>query len=258
MHIPDRIIRRLGGAERVVFLTGAGISAESGIATFREAGGHWSGLDPMELASPEGFRRNPAVVQRWYAERIIAINAASPNPGHLAVAALQNVLPDVTVVTQNVDQLHQRGGATEVLELHGNIHRQFCITCGTPSSHSLADVDVASLPLRCSACDGLIRPGVVWFGESLPTDTFANAEQAAVSADVFFTVGTSAVVHPAASLIATTRDAGAFVVEVNVEPTDAAFLADDVLVGRSGAVLPSLLDRMTGLLAAGSQTKAIA
>lgn len=242
MQISDPLTKRLRAANEIAFLTGAGVSAESGVSTFRDVDGHWARFDPQSLASMQGFRMDPVLVQRWYGERIRAIRNAVPNAGHVAIAQMQRRFGAVTVITQNVDGLHQGAGASEVLELHGNIHSQRCASCGTPGPVSIADVDEAELPLRCEGCADYIRPEVVWFGEQLPHDTFAEAEQAVTRADVVFSVGTSAVVYPAASLIGMAKRSGAYVVEVNIVPSDAAHIVDEVIVGQSGVVLPRLLD----------------
>ncbi len=243
MEISDRLTHHLRRARRVVFLTGAGVSAESGIPTFRDAlsdTAHWTRFSPEQLASMDGFRRDPTMVQGWYAERIRTIRIAQPNPGHIAIANMQNRYEQTMVVTQNVDGLHQRAGTRDVLELHGNIHSQRCAACGAQGPVSFADVDDEHLPLRCETCDDLMRPNVVWFGEELPQATFRAAEEAVAAADLVFSVGTSAVVYPASSLIGIASRHGAYVVEVNISPSDAAYIADEVIVGESGAVLPVL------------------
>jgi len=185
-------------AEHVVVLTGAGISAESGIPTFREAlTGLWETYDPEELATPEGFARQPQVVWDWYVSRRAAIQRAQPNAGHRALVALAARVPRVTLVTQNIDGLHQRAGSERVIELHGNIHRSKCSREGIVIEPLPGAVE---RPPPCPQCGAPLRPDVVWFGEILPLDALDEAEAAAAHCDVFLSVGTSNLVVPAASL----------------------------------------------------------
>lgn len=202
----------LGGAKRVAVLTGAGISAESGIPTFRDAlTGLWARFNPEELATPQAFARNPTLVWDWYAERREKVAACSPNPGHLALATLEDRVPEFLLITQNVDGLHQAAGSRKMVELHGNIRRVKCSgACGVVESW-----DAAERPPRCVRCGAWLRPDVVWFGEMLPEDGFAKASLAARGADVFLSVGTSNAVEPAASLTWLAHDHGATVIVVN-------------------------------------------
>jgi NAD-dependent deacetylase len=236
-------------ARRILVLTGAGISAESGIPTFREAGtGFWARYDPMDLATPEAFARDPRLVWRWYQWRRGLIRAADPNPGHQALAALQARGLPLTLVTQNVDGLHQRAGHEGVVEFHGNIFRNRCRTCGNVGR---ADDPAADMPPECPACGSLMGPGVVWFGEPIPVDALRAADEAASACDVFFSVGTSALVAPASSLADAARQAGAVIVEINPETTDLTGHADFPLAGPAGVLLPALLAELD---AGGSQT----
>ncbi|QQE87370.1 SIR2 family NAD-dependent protein deacylase [Azotobacter chroococcum] len=244
MHdaLPD-LARRLRDAARVVFFTGAGVSAESGIPTFRDAQtGLWARYSPEELASPEGFRADPRTVWEWYAWRREKCLAAEPNPAHLAIAALERRLPGVTLITQNVDGLHQRAGSPAPLELHGNLHRLKCFRCEADGGDWPATLD--SLP-HC-ACGGLLRPAVVWFGENLPSDVLARASEAGLQAGLFFSVGTSSLVYPAAELPFSAKRRGAFVVEINPQPTPLSRHADLCLHGPAGSVLPELLAALEG------------
>lgn len=238
--IPGALVERLAVARRVAVLTGAGISAESGIPTFRDAlTGLWANYDPQELATPEGFARNPGLVWEWYAERRARIAAVQPNPGHLALAALQQRFERFTLVTQNIDSLHQRAGSREVVELHGNIARVKCSVEATVVSEFPPDES----PPRCH-CGAFLRPDVVWFGEMLPADALARAEAAAEHCEVFLSIGTSAQVYPAAELPLRALSAGATVVEINPERTALTRHAHFSLPGAAGVVLPQLLQRL--------------
>lgn len=237
--IPDSLLTRLQRARRVVFATGAGISAESGVPTFRGEGGIWNKMRPEELASVDGFMRNPQLVWEWYQHRRDLMSRVAPNPGHFAIAAFEKHLPELTVVTQNIDGLHRQAGSSRIMELHGNISRNKCFDCGR-----MYDKEInpdAGLP-RCG-CGGMIRPDVVWFGEMLPQEVLQAAFEAAETAEVFFSVGTSAVVQPAASLPLVAARRGAFLVEINLEPTPLTPVADVFLQGKSGDILPRLLEQ---------------
>lgn len=229
----------LAEAERVVVLTGAGISAESGVPTFRGAGGLWRQHRPEDLATPEAFARGPRLVWEWYDWRRARVAKAEPNPGHLALAQLERRIPDFTLITQNVDGLHQRAGSRRVLKLHGDIWTLHCLGCGLEETNH--DVPLQEIPPRCS-CGGLFRPGVVWFGEALPADVLRHAMEAAAHAQVFLVVGTSAVVQPAASLPLLAQQNGAKLVEVNLEETPLSAQADASFWGKAGELLPRLLE----------------
>ncbi len=241
--IPQELVERLAAARRVVALTGAGISAESGIPTFRDAlTGLWARYDPQELATPEGFARNPRLVWDWYAERRARIAAVEPNPGHAALAALEKRFEKFTLVTQNIDSLHQRAGSREVVELHGNIARVKCSAELTVVRDYAADES----PPRCH-CGAWLRPDVVWFGEMLPADALARAEEAAEHCEVFLSIGTSAQVYPAAELPLRALSAGATVVEINPERTALTRHARCALQGAAGTVLPALLEKLAAI-----------
>jgi NAD-dependent deacetylase len=224
-------------ASSIAVLTGAGISAESGIPTFRGAGGLWKQFLPEDLATPQAFRRDPNSVWEWYDWRRGLIDQAAPNAGHLALADLERRVPSFVLVTQNVDGLHQKAGSRTVIEIHGSIWILRCSQC----DRSWVDYSVP-LPLvpHC-ACGAMARPGVVWFGEQLPHDAWLTAEKAAVGCDVFLVVGTSAAVYPAAGLAETARSAGAKVIEVNVEKTGISHAVDFSLIGPAGEILPKLV-----------------
>lgn len=225
-------------------MTGAGVSQESGLRTFRDAQtGLWAQYKPEDLASPEAFARDPKLVWDWYAWRREAIKSVRPNPGHLALAAMERRVPQFTLITQNVDGLHRMAGSRNVRELHGNIQRVRCSECGR-FAETWED-DSAQVP-RCAACGGMLRPDVVWFGEALPRSELEAAVDAARSCQVFFSVGTSGIVQPAAALPFAARNKGAVVVEINLEPTPLTEKADFYLQGKSGEVLPELVKAVWG------------
>lgn len=239
IQIPDELIRFLRKAERVAALTGAGVSQESGLRTFRDAQtGLWSQYKPTELASPEGYERDPKLVWDWYAWRREAIKGVRPNPGHYALVDMAHHVLDFSLITQNVDNLHRMAGSPRVIELHGNIQRVKCSSCGQ-QTEAWADAD-EDVP-RCEACNGLLRPDVVWFGETLPRAELESAVEAARTCHVFFSIGTSGLVQPAASLAYAARNRGAVVVEVNAEPTSLTPKVDFALHGKSGELLPALV-----------------
>ena len=233
-------------AERVAALTGAGISAESGVPTFRNAQtGLWARFRPEELATPQAFQRDPGLVWEWYAWRRELTAHAEPNPGHLALVEIERHVPGFTLITQNVDGLHQRAGSHHVIELHGNIQRTRCWDEGIQVD---SWIDEGESPPRCPNCGGLLRPDVVWFGENLPADALQAAWEAAQTADVFLSIGTSTVVEPAASLPFIAQDHKAVIIEVNPCETPLTRSADISLAGQSGAVLPALVQAVWGKL----------
>ncbi len=224
-------------ASSIAVLTGAGVSAESGVATFRDPDGLWARFSPRELASMDGFLANPERVREWYDYRRQIIASVEPNDGHRALAALERRRgSSVTIVTQNVDRLHQRAGSVNVLEVHGNIIENRCNDCGRIC---LTD------DITCTHCGGMMRPNVVWFGEELPRDVFARAEQACRECDVMLVVGTSAEVYPAAGLPATAANYGAVVVEINPNPTALSQQAHHIVRAPSAVALPQILKETT-------------
>jgi NAD-dependent deacetylase len=238
-----RAAEALSSARHVCVLTGAGISAESGIPTFRDAlTGLWSKFSPEELATPEAFERDPETVWSWYEWRRQLIRQAQPNAGHLALVELARRVPCLTLVTQNVDGLHQRAGSAGVLEYHGNILRDRCTIEQIIAERS--EDARTGLP-RCAACGGLLRPDVVWFGEAIPLGPMTLAGAAAEDCDVFLSVGTSSLVYPAAGLAEVALRRRATVIEINPNATDLSPHADLVLAGPSGQVLPALLQAMS-------------
>ena len=226
-------------AERVAALTGAGISAESGVPTFRGADGLWRNYNVMELATPQAFARDPELVWEFYNWRRNLISGFPCNPGHRALVDLETRVPHFTLITQNVDGLHFTAGSRNLLEIHGNLWKVRCTQC-----HSLSldrSPNMGPLPL-CAQCGGLLRPHVVWFGESLDPALLNRAIQTSRSCQVMLVVGTSAVVQPAASLACEAKEAGAVVAEINLEETPNSGMMDFVLLGKSGEILPKLLE----------------
>ncbi len=233
----------LGRASHVVVLSGAGASAESGVPTFRDAlTGLWARFDPAELATPEAFARDPALVARWYDERRLLALRCKPNAGHVALVGLARLVPRLTLLTQNVDRLHQRAGSAGVVELHGSLADWRCSGCGEAVEET--GPAFAEHPPRCRVCGSPRRPGVVWFGETLPPAAVAAASAAAGACDVFLSVGTSGVVYPAAGLVEQAKRAGAKVVEVNPTATPLSGLADARLRATAGAALPAVVTLM--------------
>lgn len=225
-------------AKSVVALTGAGVSAESGVPTFRGAGGLWRNYRPEALATPQAFTLDPRLVWEWYQWRRQCIAEAQPNPAHTALAELERRTPDFWLVTQNVDGLHDRAGSRRILKVHGDIWVVRCQRCGAEERDERLSFE--ELPPKCR-CGGLLRPGVVWFGEALPEDVWDQAVRAVRGCNVLLVVGTSAVVHPAASLIPMAKSGGARIVEVNLEETPYSASVDVTLRGKAGEILPQLL-----------------
>ena len=239
--MPPALAAALARARRVVVLTGAGVSAESGIPTFRDAlTGLWARFDPLELATPSAFARHPRRVWDWYAERRAAVLAASPNPGHRALVELERRAPAFLLATQNVDGLHARAGSRALVELHGSLARVRC----SREDRVIERWDEplsADEPPRCPRCGAFLRPDVVWFEELLPAHALAQAEEASRDCDLMIVAGTSAEVHPAASLPLMAKAAGATLCEVNPQPTPLSPLADFALRERAGVALPALV-----------------
>jgi len=244
MIIPAELIRRIAAAKRITVLTGAGVSAESGVPTFRDAQtGLWAKYRPEDLATPSAFRRNPRLVWEWYDWRRKLVAEAKPNPAHVALAEMENLFPHFHLVTQNVDGLHQRAGSRNVIELHGNITRTKCFDEDTIIS---TWAHAGDIPPKCPNCGGLLRPDVVWFEEPMPEAEMELALRASMTCDVFLSIGTSTVVYPAASLPFQALRSGATIVEINPQPTPFTDQAHFVLAGAAGAVLPELLASSAG------------
>jgi NAD-dependent deacetylase len=241
VQLPDKFLQILKKSRSVAVLTGAGISAESGVPTFRGDEGLWSKFRPEELATVDAFMRNAKLVWEWYLHRRDLMSKVAPNPGHYALVEMEKRFPDFTLITQNVDGLHRLAGSKNILEVHGNISKNKCFNCGKPYEGEI-DLDKGELPL--CPCGGKIRPDVVWFGEMLPERELEAAFEASERAELFFSVGTSALVHPAASMPLTAKRHGAYLVEINIEPTPLTDYSDLFLQGKSGEILPEITDRI--------------
>jgi NAD-dependent deacetylase len=238
ISISDKLKSLLSKDTKVVVLTGAGISAESGVPTFRGEEGLWKKFRPEELATFDAFMANPQLVWEWYEYRRKIIDEIKPNPGHLALVDFQDHFDRFDLVTQNVDALHHAAGSENVIELHGNIRRNKCIQCR--KKYESLEGTTEGIPPTCP-CGGNVRPDVVWFGETLPQDAINYAFAVSSGCDLFLSVGTSAIVHPAASLPLIAKRGGAHVVEVNTSPTEISHSVDETLFGKSGQILPSLV-----------------
>jgi NAD-dependent deacetylase len=233
----------INAARSLVCMTGAGVSAESGVPTFRDAqSGLWSRYDPHKLASPEGFAQDPGLIWRWYMWRLSLLRQAVPNPGHLALARFQARHPNFVLITQNVDGLHEAAGSRDVLHLHGALDRFHCHDCQAAYTPS-PEEEAGNQPPTCPHCAGLIRPSVVWFGESLPQATFQAAFRAVEQCDLMLVVGTSGLVYPAAQLPLAAKRAGATLIEINPVPGPLSDLAAMQFPAPSGEILPLLLDK---------------
>jgi len=238
----DQVVKILGNLSSAAVLTGAGISAESGVPTFRGQQGLWKKFRPEQLATMDAFLASPDVVWEWYNWRRELIAETKPNPGHLALRDMEALFDDFTLITQNVDNLHRLAGSTRILELHGNIYRNKCADCGRQFGEGL-EIDPGAIP-TCQKCGGRIRPDVVWFGEMLPAEVIEAAFLKSEQVEVFFTVGTSALVHPAASLPLLAKRHGATLIEINPERTPLSEYADFSFQAKSGELLPELVSRL--------------
>ena len=241
MRAMEMLIERLRAATAVFVLTGSGISAESGLPTFRGVGGLWRTHRVEELASPQGFAADPRLVWTWYNERNAAHRRAHPSPAHYALAAFEARYSDFTLATQNVDSLHLRAGSRNLVELHGSLRIARCTVCDARVS-----LDSSGLPLERieHECGGRLRPDIVWFGEPLPQDAWDRAARAAARADVILVIGTSAVVYPAAALATRYANDGAYVAEINPEPTAISERVDCVIRSGAAQVLPQLYEAL--------------
>ena len=227
---------------KCVILTGAGISAESGVPTFRGKDGLWGKFRPEELASMTAFVANPKIVWEWYNWRRDLMGKVTPNAGHFAISELEDIFEDFTLITQNVDGLHQLAKTKKILELHGNIYRNKCVDCNELCDGAI-DIDPDNIP-TCTICGGKIRPDIVWFGEMLDPHIIDSAFDCSGKAEVFFSIGTSALVHPAASLPPLAKRFGATLIEINPEPTPITHIADYHISQKSGEFLPELVKEL--------------
>jgi NAD-dependent deacetylase len=241
-HQVEDVVEFLAGAGRVAVLTGAGISAESGVPTFRGQDGLWKQYRAESLATPEAFERNPSLVWEWYDWRRGLIAPVEPNAGHRVLAGWEGLFGSFAVITQNVDGLHAKAGSRNVVELHGNIWKVRCTREGTVEE--MRDTPLPHIPPLCPNCGSLFRPHIVWFGESLDPVVLDRAYDLTAACQVMFVIGTSAIVQPAASLPFTASRAGAKIIEVNLEPTPLTPYADYFFPGKAGQVLPVLDERL--------------
>ncbi len=247
----EDVARRISRAQSVCVMTGAGVSAESGIPTFRGPGGFWGEHRAQDLATPEAFARDPELVWRFYLWRRESLITCKPNPAHVAVAELEQRVPRLDLITQNVDGLHMRAGSGNVTELHGAIWRDDCTQCSHTrrfderrfDDPSAEKPDCKSIP-RCDQCGVMMRPGVVWFGETLPPAALAAVDEALARCDFVLVVGTSGVVQPAASFVEAASRGGAYAVEVNIEETPLSPTVDAVLTGKAGEILPAIVEKV--------------
>jgi NAD-dependent deacetylase len=239
----DQVVKTIQNSTSAAVLTGAGISAESGVPTFRGQQGLWKKFRPEQLATMEAFLADPAVVWEWYNWRRQLISETRPNPGHFALRDMAELFSDFTLITQNVDNLHRLAGSERVLELHGNIYRNKCADCDRLVADRL-EIAPDALP-ACPACGGRIRPDVVWFGEMLPSEVIDEAYRVAERVEVFFSIGTSALVHPAASLPLIAKRRGATLIEINPERTPLSDYADFTFLANSGEILPELVNALS-------------
>lgn len=238
MPVPQGAIEAISDAAEVCVLTGAGASADSGVPTFRDAQtGIWAKFEPTELATPEAFQRNPELVWGWYSWRREQLEKVEPNAGHRALVSLARKVPSMSLITQNVDGLHQRAGSSEVIEYHGNIFSNRCFG----SDCDIGAVRIGKQLPSCPHCGSFIRPGVVWFGEAIPGSALESSAAAAQRCDVFLSVGTSAIVWPAAGLAETARQNGAKIIEVNPDTTALSPHCDYAIAARSAEILPAIV-----------------
>ena len=244
IEFPEDFIRILKSAKKVAVLTGAGISAESGVPTFRGKDGIWKKFRAEELATVDAFMSNPKLVWDWYLWRRQLMSEVGPNPAHKALAEMEKLYDDFSLNTQNVEGLHRMAGSEKIYEGHGNISINKCLYCSRPYEGEI-NLDGGELP-QCE-CGGKIRPDVVWFGEMLPADVISSAFAASERAELFFSIGTSALIHPAASLPVTAKQCGAYLAEVNLDPTPLSGYADYAIHGPAGEIMPEIVEKIREL-----------
>ncbi|MFZ5519370.1 MAG: SIR2 family NAD-dependent protein deacylase [Candidatus Zhuqueibacterota bacterium] len=240
----DQLLEKFLHSQSVTVLTGAGISAESGVPTFRGADGLWKKYRLNELANFDDILNNPHLALELYNYRLQLLHTIKPNAGHLALVEMEQMFPAFALITQNIDNLHVRAGSRKIYELHGNIMRNRCVDCN--KHHDNLALNGSFLLPRCE-CGGLIRPDIVWFGEPLPEYALKNAFHATTNTDTFLSIGTSSVVQPAASLPLEAKKSGAYTVEINTEPTAISHLLDESILGKAGFILPLLIAKIKSL-----------
>ena len=238
-HI-EEILSRLEAAHSITVLTGAGVSAESGMPTFRGPEGVWRNFRPDQLATPEAFENNPHLVWEWYDWRRKRLASIEPNAAHYALAEMKKWAPQFTLITQNIDGLHRKAGSQNILEIHGNLWKVSCTHCKAVTDNLAVPIDI---PPTCQDCDGLLRPHVVWFGEMLPQAELRASQYASRACDLMFVIGTSGVVQPAASFAVLARQSDAYVVEINIEHTTLSGVVNQTCVGKASKILTRLNSR---------------
>ena len=240
-HLITKAVEILRESSLVVALTGAGVSAESGIPTFRGEGGLWRNFSPQELATPHAFSKNPKLVWEWYNWRRSIIKRAKPNPAHTTIAELEKMFGSFTLITQNIDGLHRKAGSKNIIEFHGNIWKERCTSCSFTRENERI-YDESELPPRCEKCEGIMRPSVVWFGEPIPEEVIRKSEKAVLECDTFISIGTSSVVYPAAGFIEYAVSHNKRTIEINLERTPMSDIVDVSIQGKAGEILPKILE----------------
>jgi len=233
----EKLKEEIFSLKSLLVLTGAGVSQESGIPTFRGEEGLWKNYNPQELATPYAFEKNPKLVWEWYNFRREIILKAKPNPAHFGIKKLEDIIPEFLLVTQNVDDLHKEAGSKKILELHGNIFRTRCTKC---NRKEFKKEILREIPPKCKDCGGLLRPDVVWFGESIDEEIFSKVLDFSLKCEAILVVGTSAVVYPAASIPFIFKNNGGKVFEINLEPTQISEIADISIFGKAGEIFQKL------------------
>ena len=240
----DLLIEKLKSANSIVVLTGAGVSAESGVPTFRDNDGLWNNFEPEELASMEGFMKNPEMVWQWYKWRQKIIEKVEPNSGHYALAKMEKYFTGIgkifSLITQNVDGLHKKAGSKNIYELHGNIMNSKCTNC----NYTTDQIDYSDHLPTCIQCGHKLRPDIVWFGEQLPEEQLDKAFYLSENSDVFLSIGTSSLVYPAAMLPVYAIDEGSYTVEINPEKSPISYLFNEEIREKSGIVLPQIVEKL--------------
>ncbi|TGL65756.1 SIR2 family NAD-dependent protein deacylase [Leptospira sarikeiensis] len=238
MEFPSELKTKLKFSNKVLALTGAGISAESGVPTFRGKEGLWKQYRAEELATPQAFSKDPKLVWEWYLWRMELISEKSPNPAHFALAELEKIKSDFFLITQNVDGLHKRSGSEKLIEIHGNIFRNRCTKCGRSSASDLTKLKQST---ECGSCSSLVRPDVLWFGESYDTNLLQRAIELAADSEIVLVIGSSGAVGIPVELARIAKENGAFVIEINIDPSGYSRYADLFLQGKAGEILPNIL-----------------
>ncbi len=238
MELDPKLLEKFRSTRSILALCGAGISAESGVPTFRGKDGLWKNFRAEELASPEAFRKNPVLVWEWYLWRMELISNKSPNPAHYALVELEKKISDFSLITQNVDGLHKKAGSQKITEIHGNIFRNKCSRCSFESS---TQIPISTLPPKCPQCEGLLRPNVLWFGENYDSEILDNSIRVAQSVDLVFVIGSSGMVGVPVELARIAKENGSFLIEINLEKSEYSAHSDLFLQGKAGDILPELV-----------------